>query len=132
MTLLPSERWEKIAESRDFDSLDQLLADDMVFESPIVHTPQLGRAITKRYLIAAVHVLNSPEFRWVYRWFAEQAAVLEFETLIDGLTINGVDIIGWNSEARINRFKVMVRPLKAINALHQAMARELAASGATS
>lgn len=132
MTALASERWEQIAESGDFDLLDQLLADDVIFESPVVHTPQVGRGITKAYLIAAVQVLNSPEFRWVNRWFSEQSAVLELETRIDGLTINGVDIIRWNSEGRITHFKVMVRPLKAINALHQAMGRQLAASVAKS
>ena len=132
MTATASERWEHIAGSGDFDLLDELLADDVVFESPVVHTPQLGRAITKAYLIAAVKVLGSPEFRWVNRWFAEQSAVLELETRIDGLTINGVDIIRWNSEGRITHFKVMIRPLKAINALHTAMARQLAASAATS
>lgn len=130
MTQLASERWEQIAESADFELLDQLLADDVVFESPIVHTPQVGRAITKAYLVAAVQVLKSPEFRWVNRWFGEQSAVLEFQTRIDSLTINGVDIIRWNSEGRIDRFKVMVRPLKAVNALHQAMGRQLALSGA--
>jgi hypothetical protein len=117
MTQLISERWEHIAGSGDFDLLDELLADDVVFESPVVHTPQLGRAITKAYLVAAVQVLGSPEFRWVNRWFAE---------------INGVDIIRWNSEGRITHFKVMIRPLKAINALHNAMARQLPASAATS
>jgi hypothetical protein len=132
MTQLISERWEHIAESGHFDLLDELLADDVVFESPVVHTPQLGRAITKKYLVAAVQVLGSPEFRWVNRWFAERSAVLELETRIDGLTINGVDIIRWNSQGRITHFKVMIRPLKAINALHKAMARQLAASDATS
>ena len=132
MTQRPSELWEHIAKSGDFDLLDQLLADDVVFESPIVHTPQVGRAVTKAYLGAAVQVLNGPEFRWVDRWFGEQSAVLELETRIDGLTVNGVDIISWNSESRITRFKVMIRPLKAINALHQAMGRQLAKSGAIS
>lgn len=132
MTQLASERWEHIAESGEFDLLDDLLADDVVFYSPIVHTPQVGRAITKAYLIAAVKVLKSPQSLFVNRWFGEQSAVLELETEIDGLTVNVVDIIGWNSEGRINRFKVMVRPLKAINALHRAMGRQLATSGARS
>jgi hypothetical protein len=92
-----------------------------------VHTPQLGRAITKAYLIAAVQVLKSPQSRFVNRWFAERSAVLELVTEIDGIVINAVDIIDWNSEGRITHFKVMVRPLKAINALHQAMGRRLAA-----
>jgi hypothetical protein len=130
MTQLASERWEQIAEGADFDLLDDLLADDVVFESPIVHTPQVGRAITKAYLIAAVRVLKRPESSFVNRWFGEQSAVLELETRIDGVTINGVDIISWNSEGRINHFKVMIRPLKAINALHKAMGRQLATSGA--
>jgi SnoaL-like domain len=123
------ERWEHVVKSRDLDLLDQLLADDVVFESPVGHTPQVGRAITRAYLAAALQVLNSPEFRYIRRWFGEQSAVLEFETRLAGLTINGVDIINWNSEDRINRFKVMIRPLKAINAVHQAMGQQLAASG---
>jgi hypothetical protein len=123
------ERWENIVKSRDLDLLDQLLADDVVFESPVVHTPQVGRAITRAYLAAALQVLDSSEFRYIRRWLGEQSAVLEFETRLDGLTINGVDIINWNSEDRINRFKVMIRPLKAISAVHQAMGQRLAASG---
>ena len=123
------ERWEHVVKSRDLDLLDDLLADDVVFESPVVHTPQVGRAITRAYLVAALQMLNDPEFRYVGRWLGEQSAVLEFETRLAGLTINGVDIISWNSEDRINRFKVMIRPLKAINAVHQAMGQQLAASG---
>jgi hypothetical protein len=87
------ERWEHVVKSRDLDLLDQLLADDVVFESPVVHTPQVGRAITRAYLSAALQVLNSPEFRYIRRWLGEQSAVLEFETRLAGLTINGVDII---------------------------------------
>src|SRR5262249_51915764 len=73
---------------------------------PVVHTPQVGRAIARAYLVAALQVLNSAEFRYVGHWFGERSAVLEFETRLNGLTINGVDIISWNSEDRINRFKV--------------------------
>src|SRR5262245_30378802 len=129
MTPLAVERWEHVVKSRDLDLLDQLLADDVIFESPVVHTPQVGRAITRAYLVAALQVLNSPEFRYVGHWLGERSAVLEFETRLAGWTINGVDIISWNSEDRINRFKVMVRPLKAINAVHLAMGQLLAASG---
>lgn len=132
MTQIASERWEHIAETGDFDLLDELLADDVVFYSPIVHTPQIGRAITKAYLIAAVQVLIGPQSRFVNRWFAERSAVLELESQIDGVFVNAVDIISWNPEGRITHFKVMVRPLKAINALHQAMGRQLAANGAKS
>lgn len=122
------ERWVSIARNRDFALLEQLLADDVVFESPIVHTPQIGRAITTRYLMGAVQVLGGPEARFVRRWCAEGSAVLELETEIDGVKINAVDIISWNSDDQITHFKVMVRPLKAINVLHQAMSRLMATS----
>jgi hypothetical protein len=132
MTPPAIERWEQVVKCHDLDLLDQLLADDVVFESPVMHTSQVGRAITRAYLVSALQVLNSPEFRYVRRWFGEQSAVLEFQTRLAGLTINGVDIISWNSEDRINRFKVMIRPLRAINAVHQAMGQQLAASSAKS
>ncbi len=120
------ERWREIAKSRDAAGLETLLADDVVFESPVVHTPQRGKAITLKYLSAALGVLGGEAFRYVGEWLSASSAVLEFVTTLDGVEINGVDIIGWNAEGRIDHFKVMVRPLKAINALHQAMGAKLA------
>ena len=120
--------WHDIVRSRDPTGIDALLAEDVVFHSPVVHTPQRGRAITRKYLEAAVLVLGGESFRFVGEWFGETSAVLEFEASIDGVEINGVDIIGWDAEGRIDSFKVMVRPLKAIDALHRAMAAKLAAS----
>ena len=119
-------RWREIAKTHDSASLETLLADDVVFQSPVVHTPQRGKPITLKYLVAALAVLGGETFRYVGEWFGESSAVLEFVATIDGIEINGVDIIGWNAEGRIDRFKVMVRPLKAINALHQAMGARLA------
>ena len=121
MAPLAVERWETIANTRDFALIDELLADDVVFESPIVHTPQIGRAITAKYLAAAVRILGGPKANFVRRWFADQSAVLELETEVDGVKVNAVDIISWNAEGRINYFKVMVRPLKAIEIVHRAM-----------
>jgi SnoaL-like domain len=125
-------RWEKVVEKRDFELLDQLLADDLIFESPIVYAPQVGRAAAKPYLIAAVEVLSTPKFRFVGRWLSEQSAVLELEATIEDITVNAVDIISWNSDDRITRFKVMARPLKAINALGQSITRQMAANRANS
>ena len=122
------ERWHRVVESRDASGLDALLADDATFLSPIVHAPQVGRALTAGDLRAAKQILDNGSFRYVNEWYGERSAVLEFETVIDGITIQGVDIIHWNAEDRIVRFKVMVRPLKAINLLHQLMARELQAA----
>ena len=122
----PIARWREIAKSRDADALGQLLADDVVFHSPVVHTPQRGRAITHKYLMAAFDVLISPKFRYVGEWRAARSAVLEFVTEIEGVVIDGVDMISWNEAGQIVEFKVMVRPLKAINQLHQKMGERLA------
>jgi hypothetical protein len=124
------ERWHRVVASRDGSGLDALLADDATFESPVVYAPQVGRALTAGYLRAAKQILDNGSFRYVNEWYAERSAVLEFETVIDGITIQGVDILHWNAEDRIVRFKVMVRPLKAINLLHQLMARALQAAAA--
>lgn len=121
-------RWHGVAlDARDApmgdwrERLGAILADDCVFESPVVHTPQAGRAIVEKYLLGALSVLNTPAFCYGGEWFADRSAVLEFYTEIDGVKINGVDIISWNDEGRITHFKVMLRPLKAINMVHQKM-----------
>lgn len=120
------ERWHEVVRSRDLGVLDTLLADDVVFLSPVMHTPQAGKALTTGYLRAALNVLNNDSFRYLGAWYGTRSAVLEFGTVIDGVQINGVDIIEWNAAGQIVRFKVMVRPLKAINLLHQMMGQMLA------
>ena len=122
----PIARWREIAKSRDADALGQLLAEDVVFHSPVVHTPQRGRAITHKYLMAAFDVLISPTFRYVGEWRAARSAVLEFATEIEGVVIDGVDMISWNEAGQIIEFKVMARPLKGINLLHRLMGERLA------
>ncbi len=124
--------WHQVVQSRDVVTLDRLLADDVVFHSPVVHTPQLGKAITSQYLKAAMLVLGGPGFQYVREVWSETDAVLEFVTEIDGITINGIDMIRWNNEAKIIDFKVMVRPLKAVNLLHQKMAEMLKRAAAPS
>ena len=119
------ERWHRLVAGRDLQALDDLLDGDVVFVSPVVHTPQAGKTITRAYLAAALTVLNNDKFRYLGEWFAEDSAVLEFETELDGIVVNGVDMIRWNAHGRIVHFKVMVRPLKAVNQLHQMMARAL-------
>ncbi|HUD51063.1 nuclear transport factor 2 family protein [Parvibaculum sp.] len=121
--------WHEVALHRDFDAIDGLLAEDVIFESPIVHTPQVGKAITAMYLNAAVHVLGNDSFRFVGEWKSERSGVLEFMGEVDGIKINGVDMIHWNEAGLITHFKVMVRPLKAVNMLHRKMGEMLAATG---
>jgi hypothetical protein len=121
----PIKAWHRLAEKRDDQGLDALLADDAVFHSPVVHTPQVGKAITKKYLAAAFQVLFNDSFRYVRELRGDRDAVLEFVVELDGITVNGVDLIKWNEADKITEFKVMLRPLKAVNLIHQKMAARL-------
>ena len=120
------EIWHKLVKNRDADRLDDLLADDVVFHSPVVHGGQKGKALTKMYLTAALHVLGNESFRYVREILGKRDAALEFVANVDGVEINGVDFIQWNDAGKITDFKVMVRPIKAVNTIHQLMAQALA------
>jgi len=110
-----------MVEQGDPSGLDDLLAEDAVFHSPIVHSPQHGKALVKLYLQAAFAVLFGDSFRYVRELEGEHDAVLEFVAEVDGIHVNGVDLIRWNDEGRIVDFKVMIRPLKAIQLMHRRM-----------
>jgi len=126
------ETWHAYMRTKDPAILDALLDPDVVFESPVVFTPQRGKAITTKYLQAAAIVLGGGPFAYVNSWSAPSSAVLEFTTEIEGITVNGVDLITWNAAGKITHFKVMVRPLQAINALHRKMGELLAAASTAS
>jgi hypothetical protein len=117
--------WHEVVTSRDMTKLAALLADDVVFHSPVVHTPQRGKAITLLYLQGAMQVLNRAHFRYVREIVGARDAVLEFTTEIEGVHVNGIDLIQCNDSGLIIDFKVMVRPLKAVNALHFQMGEML-------
>jgi hypothetical protein len=122
----PIDVWHRLVQERNPRGLDTLLAEDAVFVSPVVHTPQRGKKITTAYLSAAFQVFFNPTFRYVREIVGSSDAMLEFETEIDGILVNGVDIIHWNAEGRITEFKVMLRPLKAVHLIHERMAAMLA------
>lgn len=122
----PIETWHSLVKAQDPSGLEDLLADDAVFFSPVVHTPQRGKPLTKTYLAAAFHVFFNPRFHYVREILGPSDAVLEFETEIDGIMVNGVDIIKWNASGKVTEFKVMIRPLQAINLIHERMAAMLA------
>lgn len=105
--------------------LAELLAEDAVFHSPVVHTPQVGKTVVMAYLVAASHVLGNDSFRYVRELVDGNEMMLEFVTELDGISINGVDIIRFDDAGKISDFKVMVRPLKAINKLWGMMAAQL-------
>jgi hypothetical protein len=116
-----------MAAGGDPQALRDLLAEDAVFHSPVVHTPQQGRDKVFAYLHAASHVLGGDHFRYLREIVDSNQAVLEFQSELDGIQINGVDIIRWNDAGQIEDFKVMVRPLKAINKVWEKMGAMLAA-----
>jgi SnoaL-like domain len=126
MSMSGLDRWYGYMKSHDNVALWDLLDPDAVFESPVVHTPQRGRDITFKYLSSAGKVLGGAGFAYTGEWRSDNGAVLEFETEIDGIKLNGVDIIRFADDGRITHFKVMVRPLKAINLLHRLMGEQLA------
>lgn len=134
------QRWHEFLRGKAPDGLDELLHDDVVFYSPIVYTPQEGKEITKLYLLAAGQTLpgDRPEgadgadvasgsggFRYTKQVLAGDTAVLEFETTVEGKYVNGVDIIRCDADGRIVEFRVMIRPLQAVNLVHQQMAAML-------
>jgi hypothetical protein len=125
MTDNPLATWHRLVRTQDPSGLNVLLAEDALFHSPVVHTPQRGRALAAAYLSAAFQVFFNPSFRYVREIVGPSDAMLEFATEIDGIVVNGVDIIKWNAAGQIVEFKVMLRPLKAINLIHQRMAAML-------
>ena len=125
MSSSPISRWHQIVRTRDKSQLADLLAEDIVFYSPVVHTPQVGKGIATKYLTAALHVFGNGSFKYLREIVGAEEAVLEFETEIDGIVVNGVDMIKWDDGGKIVEFKVMIRPLKGINIIHQKMAEML-------
>jgi hypothetical protein len=123
----PLDTWHRLVREQDAAGLHALLAEDAVFHSPVVHTPQRGRKLTAMYLGAAFQVFFNPSFRYVREVVGPHDAVLEFELELDGIAINGVDILHWNEAGQITDFKVMLRPLKAVHLIHERMAAMLQA-----
>jgi SnoaL-like domain len=118
------QRWHDVVASRDASALPGLIADDAVFHSPAVHSPQQGRELVTAYLAGAFAVLG-PGLTYRDEWAGERDAVLRFTTVVDGLEVEGVDIIRWDDHGQIVDFTVMVRPFKALQAVMGRMLEEL-------
>ena len=121
--------WHRLIEEKNAAGLDDILADDAVFHSPVVHTPQEGKQLTKLYLSTAIMVLGGSNFTYVREVIGDSDAVLEFTAEVNGVHINGVDMVHWNADGKIDDFKVMIRPLKAVNLLHGLMRQMLGQMG---
>jgi hypothetical protein len=113
--------WHEVIFNQDKAKLLEILADDVAFHSPVVHPPQIGKKLTFMYLSAALLVFFNDTFKYVREVVNDTETLLEFEVEIDGILINGIDMISWNDEGKITSFKVMLRPLKAVNLIHQKM-----------
>lgn len=120
------QKWHGFVRGEATEGLEELLADDVEFFSPIVFTPQRGKEITALYLLAASQTLGQGGFRYTKEVLSGDTAVLEFETTLDGKHVNGVDIIRVDEAGLIVEFRVMIRPLQAVNAVHAAMGAMLA------
>lgn len=120
------ERWHGVlARGSRPQELAAIIREDAVFHSPVVHTPQRGRTLVVAYLAAAGQVLGNESFRYVRELVNGNDALLEFETKLDGIHVNGIDLIRFDEDGMIADFKVMVRPLKAVNKVWEVMATEL-------
>mgnify|MGYP000256470152 CR=1 FL=1 len=128
MALGLREKWHAYMDSPSAEALSDMLHDDVTFISPVVFTPQHGKHVTMQYLLSAGHVFNDTKFTYVKEIEADGRLVMEFEAEIDGKYINGVDIVDFNEDGLITEFKVMVRPLQAVNMLWEKMGAQLEAA----
>jgi|TARA_Y100000813_G_scaffold22493_1_gene14552 hypothetical protein len=119
------EKWHQGLKSMNSNFLDEILDDSCVFTSPIVFKPIEGKEMSKLYLMGAGQTFDMDRFKYVRELVDGLDTVLEFETYIDDISVNGVDIIRWNEEGKIIDFKVMIRPLQAIGALQKKMSEAL-------
>tara|TARA_B100001939_G_scaffold345204_1_gene361241 strand:+ start:2986 stop:3360 length:375 start_codon:yes stop_codon:yes gene_type:complete len=119
------EEWHNFVKTKNINILDRILSEEVVFYSPAVHTPQVGKQITKKYLLTAAEVLFKENFKYVSEVKGNEIAICEFECNIDEIYINGIDLIIWNGSNQITSFKVMVRPLKGLMILKEKMANIL-------
>ena len=117
----PITKWHEVVSTKNYQLLEEILDDNVIFYSPVVFTPQKGKEVTKIYLSAAAKVFEGNSFSYVRELIKDNEAALEFKLELDEIKVNGVDLITWNHEKKITEFKVFIRPLQAVNALHQKM-----------
>ena len=121
----PIIKWHEVVKNRDYNLLESILADDIIFYSPVVYTPQKGKQLALQYLMAASEVFNSSSFKYDKEVIGNSNASLEFSLTLDSTDINGIDLISWDASGKINEFKVFIRPLQGVNMIHKLMQRML-------
>ena len=121
----PIKAWHKIVVNGELAKLNEILDEDCIFYSPVVFSPQNGKEATKKYLSAAAIVFADDSFKYTKELISNGLACLEFELVLNEININGIDIISWNEEGKRTEFKVMIRPLKAVEIIHKYLGEEL-------
>ena len=121
----PINKWHEVVTTQNQDLLKSILAENVTFYSPVVFTAQKGKSLTLLYLMAAAQVFNNKSFSYTKEIINENHATLEFELNINGIEINGIDLITWNEEGMIIEFKVFIRPLQGVNVIHKMMQQML-------
>ncbi len=123
------EQWHQVVRSRDLSALPELVAENAVLYSPVIHRQIAGKKMVQMYLTAAFHTFLNDTFTYITEAHAQpetgQKVVLEFTTQINGIFVNGIDMITFDSEGKIIEFKVMVRPFKALNLINEHMMASL-------
>ena len=125
-----SDRFRQAAESKDFSAVDELFAEDVVFRSPVVFKPYEGREAIAFLLAAVVRVFE--DFRYVDQIETGDVAALLFQARIGDRSLDGVDVLRFDGAGRVREMSVMVRPMSGVNALAEAMGRELERAGVSS
>ena len=117
----PIKEWHEVVKSGNTENLSSIIDSDCIFYSPVVFTPQKGKELTIKYLSAAALVFGDDSFKYIKEVINEKNACLEFELKLNGIEINGVDLISWNDKNKISEFKVLIRPLKGVQLIHELM-----------
>ena len=115
----PISKWHDVVSLRDYNMLTEIVDDNCIFYSPVVFTPQRGKDITLKYLMAASEVFNASNFKYHKEIISNQHASLEFTLTLEDTEINGIDLITWNDDGLITEFKVFIRPLQGVNIIHK-------------
>lgn len=122
---MKSDSFRAAAEAKDFQ--EDLFSEQVTFRSPVVFKPYEGREALKVLLAAVVQVFE--DFRYTDQVETGDTAVLVFEARVGDREVDGVDILRFGADGRIEEMMVMVRPMSGMNALAQAMEARLTASG---
>jgi hypothetical protein len=118
-----SDRFRAAAESKDFSAIDDLFAEDVVFRSPVVYKPYVGREAVAMLLGAVVQVFE--DFRYTDQVETGDAAALAFSARVGERELDGIDFLHFDADGRVDRMAVYVRPMSGVNALAEAMAKKL-------